>query len=68
MQMEEAVFFPLADQLLTPADWRTIEAELSEGTNPIFVAQITASFGTVREQLLAWEAEDQLEIAQGGVS
>lgn len=65
MQMEEAVFFPLADRLLTPADWRAIEAELSERTDPVFGATLAESFRTVSERLLAWEAEDRQVTASG---
>lgn len=65
MQMEEAIFFPLADRLLGPADWSAVEAGLSERTDPIFAAEVAALLRSVRERLLAWEAEDQLEIASG---
>ncbi len=64
MQMEEEIFFPLAARLLGPADWSAVEAALSERTDPIFGA-VATSFTTVRERLLAWEAEDRLEIASG---
>ncbi|HWF77640.1 MAG TPA: hemerythrin domain-containing protein [Caulobacteraceae bacterium] len=66
MQAEEQVFFPLADQLLTPADWAAIEAELTEQSDPISSAQCAASFQKQCEQLLVWEGE--VEPAQGGVS
>jgi hemerythrin-like domain-containing protein len=65
MQVEEEVFFPMAARLLTPTDWRAIEAELTERADPIFGAEVAASFGSVRERLLAWEAEDQAEMALG---
>jgi hemerythrin-like domain-containing protein len=65
MQMEEEGFFPLAERLLGPADWRAIEAELSEMADPVFGAQVAQSFRTVSERLLAWEAEDLSAIAPG---
>lgn len=68
MQAEEQSFFPLAEQLLTPADWAAIEAELTERSDPVFGAECAASFRALREQLLAWEAEDELELVHGGVS
>jgi hemerythrin-like domain-containing protein len=68
MQAEEQFFFPLAEQLLTPADWAAIEAELTGRSDPLFGAECAASFRKLREQLLAWEAEDELELAHEGVS
>jgi hemerythrin-like domain-containing protein len=65
MQMEEETFFPIAERLLSPADWRAIEAELCEMTDPVFGAQVAQSFRTVSVRLLAWETEDLSAIASG---
>ena len=65
MQMEEETFFPLAERLLGPTDWRAIEAELSAMADPVYGAQVARSFRTMSERLLAWEAEDLSAIAPG---
>jgi hemerythrin-like domain-containing protein len=65
MLMEEAVFFPLAERLLSDADWRAIEVELEERTGPAFRTEVDASLTAMRERLLAWEAEDELETPPG---
>jgi hemerythrin-like domain-containing protein len=65
MRMEEETFFPLAERLLAAADWLAIDAELSERRERQGGGDIATSFGTVREQLLAWEAEDQQVTTQG---
>src|SRR5581483_7296241 len=57
MQMEESFFFPLAERLLGPADWNAIAAETSAAADPVFGAEVAASFGVLRDRLLRWEAE-----------
>jgi hemerythrin-like domain-containing protein len=68
MRMEEEHFFPLAERLLDPADWAAIEAGLVVGADPLFGTEVAVTFRTVRERLLAWEAEDRREMAQGGAA
>ena len=65
MRMEEEVFFPLAERLLSAADWRAIEAEVSRRSDPVFGAEVAASFGAFRDRLLRWEAEDRQGPAAG---
>ena len=57
MLAEEQRFFPLAEQKLTPADWSQIEDELASRPDPLFGGPVEERFRTLRERLLAWEAE-----------
>lgn len=57
MRMEEQVFFPLADVLLTSADWLEIEREMTKRSDPVFGGKVEAGFRKLSERLLAWERE-----------
>ena len=57
MQAEEKLFFPLAEQLLTPLDWSLIEGKLADGRETLFGERVDERFKNVRERLLAWESE-----------
>ncbi len=59
LALEEASFFSLAEQTLTDADWREIEAELGHRADPVFGGRAEAMFQTLSARLLAWEAEDE---------
>jgi hemerythrin-like domain-containing protein len=59
MRGEEERFLPLADRLLTPADWSAIESELTGGSDPLFGGKVEAAFRQLSDRLLAWEAEDE---------
>jgi hemerythrin-like domain-containing protein len=59
MRDEETDFFPLAERLLKPHDWRQIEAKLERRHDPVFGDRVEAMFKTLSERLLAWEAEDE---------
>ena len=55
---EEEGFLPLADALLTPQDWSAIEDELTQRSNPLF-GSAEATFRTLSNRLLTWEAGDE---------
>ena len=55
---EEQGLLPLADALLTPQDWSAIEGELTQRSNPLF-GSVEATFRTLSDRLLTWEAEDE---------
>jgi hemerythrin-like domain-containing protein len=57
LRSEEVSFLPLADLLLTPAEWAEIEDRLSKRTDPVFGDRVEETFRTLSERLLAWEAE-----------
>jgi hemerythrin-like domain-containing protein len=57
MHMEDQTFFPVAEHLLTPADWTKIEGDLTQGNDPLFGGKIEERFRKLREQLIAWEQE-----------
>ena len=57
MRTEEQGFFPLADLLLTSADWLKIECELIKGSDPVFGGKVEAGFSKLSERLLAWGRE-----------
>lgn len=59
LRMEEVNFLPLAERLLTAADWTDIEGRLSHRTDPVFGDRVEDVFRTLSERLLAWEAEDE---------
>ena len=61
IRMEEEHFLPVAEQLLSAADWTAIEAELSARQDPVFGGRVESVFKTLSERLLAWEAEDDRE-------
>jgi len=53
----KASLFVLAERRLDPAAWKAIEDEWSARGAPLFGPQVEAAFRTLRERLLAWEAE-----------
>lgn len=59
MTREEQTFLPLADRLLTPADWADIEGRLSKHVDPVFGDRVEDVYRALRARLLAWEADDE---------
>jgi len=59
LQMEEQLFFPLAEKVLTPADWAAIEAEAGKPEDPLFGAACASSFAALRDDILSRERENQ---------
>jgi hemerythrin-like domain-containing protein len=61
MQKEEEHFLPLAEQVLTKADWSHIEGALAYVRDPLFGGLVEQRFSRVRERLLAWEREYRID-------
>ncbi len=53
--MEERHFLPLADEVLTRADLRSLDAELFGREDPLFGAETAERFAELRAQILEWE-------------
>jgi hemerythrin-like domain-containing protein len=56
---EETRFFPLAERLLSDADWAAVDAETPEERDPLFGAETASKFDALRDDILRWEAEDE---------
>lgn len=59
LQTEEARFFPLAIERLTPADWAEIDARAAQEDDPLFGTRTCEAFAALRDDILKWEAEDE---------
>lgn len=59
MRMEEEHFFPLSEKILTPGDWKSIEARLQNEHDPLFGGRVEGEFKVLRDRLLAWESADR---------
>lgn len=57
MRMEDLYFFPIAEHLLTSAEWTQIEGDLTTGRDPLIGGKTEERFRKLREQLIAWERE-----------
>ena len=55
MRMEEELFFPVAEQKLTAADWDAVTDRLQGERDPVFESRDEERFGALREELLASE-------------
>lgn len=55
IQMEERHFLPLADEVLTRSELRTLEAEIFGREDPLFGAETAERFADLRAQILQWE-------------
>jgi hemerythrin-like domain-containing protein len=66
LRAEEEIFFPLAERVLTAADWAQVERDLTGGPDPLFGGRVEARFRTLSDRLLAWEAEDRADEPAAG--
>ena len=57
MRMEEDVFFPVAERVLSPEHWSEIELRISDARDPLFGDADEVRFARLRERLLSWERE-----------
>ena len=62
MQMEESVFFPAAELMLNAADWRDIEAHITEVSDPLFGAKREQKFAQLYQSILAWQSQDEQSV------
>jgi hemerythrin-like domain-containing protein len=59
MAREDERFFPLAEQILTPADWSRLAGALASGPDPLFGGEVEQKFRRLSERLIAWEQEQR---------
>ncbi len=57
MRMEEDVFFPVAERILSPDEWSEIEFRITDARDPLFGDADEDRFARLRERLLSWERE-----------
>lgn len=55
IEMEEAYFLPLAEELLSGADLQELEAEIFERRDPLFGPKIEEHFAMLRDDIIEWE-------------
>ncbi len=51
MEIEEALFFPLADKALSDADWREIDARIGSTEDPLFARRDELRFESLRKYI-----------------
>jgi hemerythrin-like domain-containing protein len=59
INMEESIFFPVAERILTAKDWRDLTPLMTTADDPLFGVQVGARFEQLRRTILAWQAEDE---------
>lgn len=57
MQMEEVVFFPIAERLLTDDDWKAIDAQVFGTIDPLFDDQTNERYESLRQAILFAEGK-----------
>ncbi len=57
MRLEEDLFFPVAESLLSADAWSAIEQRILGESDPLFGDADDKRFAVLRERLLAWERE-----------
>ena len=55
MEMEEAHFLPLAEEVLSEADLEELESEIFQKEDPLFGPETEEHFATLRDDILRWE-------------
>jgi hemerythrin-like domain-containing protein len=60
LAMEEASFLPAAERALTAADWRELAASVPRRDDPLHGRSAETKYESLRQNILAWDAEDQL--------
>ena len=58
MEMEEAHFLPLAEEMLSEADLEELESEIFQTEDPLFRPETEKHFAMLRESILKWEEAD----------
>ncbi len=59
MEREEKHFFPLALAVLTPEDWRDLEAKMTDQEDPLFGERVGERYAALHADILQWEREDR---------
>ena len=55
MEMEELVFFPLAERDLSDEDWAVIDREVGQMVDPLFGGQVEERYKILRNEILLWD-------------
>jgi hemerythrin-like domain-containing protein len=63
IEREERLLFPTAVKSLQSEDWAEIDRQLNDWTNPLFNGKIEEKFRSMRDCLLQWERDNELERA-----
>jgi hypothetical protein len=58
MEMEEAHFLPLAEEVLSDADFLELDAEIFRKEDPLFGPETEEHFTMLRDNILRWEQSD----------
>jgi len=58
MEMEEAHFLPLAEEILSEADLEELESEIFQKEDPLFGPETEEHFAVLRDYILRWEQAD----------
>jgi hemerythrin-like domain-containing protein len=59
MEKEERLFFPAALAVLTPEDWRELEARMTDQEDPLFGENVGDRYEALHANILQWEQEDR---------
>lgn len=57
MQMEEVVFFPAADRVLTDEDWSAVDEQVFGKTDPLFDGETDGHYESLRQAILRGEGD-----------
>jgi hemerythrin-like domain-containing protein len=55
MEMEEAHFLPLAEEMFSEADLEKLESEIFQKEDTLFGPETEEHFAMLRENILRWE-------------
>ena len=58
MEMEEAHFLPLAEEVLSDADFLELDAKIFRKEDPLFGPETEEHFTMLRDNILRWEQSD----------
>lgn len=57
MQMEEVVFFPAAERVLTEEDWKAVDQEVFDKDDPVFDSEADERYESLRQAIMLSEGE-----------
>lgn len=55
MEMEDTVFFPLAERHLTDEDWAVVDREVEQMVDPLFGGRVEERYKVLRNEILLWD-------------
>ncbi len=59
MENEERLFFPVALQVLTPQDWKELEAKMTDQDDPLFGERVGERYKVLHANILQWERAER---------